>query len=363
MQIDFESVTSKVQHNGEKGTARENTLKEYLRKYVPEKYCFSKGIIIDCKEEQSRQVDIIIHDKFLTPLLMDMQDTKLVPIESVYAVIEVKSTLTKEELRKCVNNIKSVRGLEKNTVSGYCFPTAGLVFAYDSDTSLETIYKNLNAFSENIEDENKISCICVLNKGIIFPINKNGLNNVSLFPSKNTVYGICNNANDALLLFYLILNQILNSITIFPPNMVAYAQSTELLNTSFTIPNGYVPDDGIINIMENQVKISEIKGIKDYGVRLLSGDVREDEILECVFGAYIPAIRAMHGSIESVPEKSSLDYFGNIISNRKIVEMYKIYNQGAKASEDERKNLCDFKAFMFSTYDKHRPEMHKNKTK
>ena len=74
---------------------------------------------MDCKDVQSRQVDIIIHDKFLTPYLVDMKDTKIVPIESVYGVVEVKSTLTKEELRKCVKNIESVRKLEKKTISGF----------------------------------------------------------------------------------------------------------------------------------------------------------------------------------------------------------------------------------------------------
>ena len=52
-------------------------------------------------------MDIIIHDKFLTPYLVDMDGTKIVPIESVYGVVEVKSTLTKEELRKCVKNIRN----------------------------------------------------------------------------------------------------------------------------------------------------------------------------------------------------------------------------------------------------------------
>ena len=104
MQIDFEGITSKIQHNGEKGTARENILEEYLKCYIPEKYCFSKGTIVDCKDVQSRQVDIIIHDKFLTPYLVDMDGTKIVPIESVYGVVEVKSTLTKEELKMCIRD-------------------------------------------------------------------------------------------------------------------------------------------------------------------------------------------------------------------------------------------------------------------
>ncbi len=126
---------------------------------------------------------------------------------------------------------------------------SGMVFAYDSDASLEAVYKNLNELSEDVEVDKRISCICVLNKGVILPVNKNGLTNVSLLPDENTVYGIFNNANDALLLFYLILTQILNSITIFPPDMVAYAQSTAILDNSFSIPADYVPDDGTISVM------------------------------------------------------------------------------------------------------------------
>ena len=33
---------SKIQHNGEKGTARENILEEYLKCYIPENIVFRK---------------------------------------------------------------------------------------------------------------------------------------------------------------------------------------------------------------------------------------------------------------------------------------------------------------------------------
>lgn len=75
MQIDFNDITSKINHNGEKGTARENMLEFYLKSYIPEKYCFAKGTIVDYKDTQSKQVDIIIHDKFMTPYLVDCQTT------------------------------------------------------------------------------------------------------------------------------------------------------------------------------------------------------------------------------------------------------------------------------------------------
>jgi hypothetical protein len=360
MQIDFEGITSKIQHNGEKGTARENILEEYLKSYIPEKYSFSKGTIVDCKDVQSRQVDIIIHDKFLTPYLVDMDNTKIVPIESVYGVVEVKSTLTKEELRKCVKNIESVRKLEKKTISDFSFPTAGLVFAYDSDASLETVYKNLNEISADVEVDKRISCVCVLNKGIILPVEKNGMTNVSLLPGDNTIYGIFDNANDALLLFYLILTQILNSITIFPPDMVAYAQSTDILDTSFSIPADYLPDDGTISIMDKMVSISEIKNLRDCGTKFLSGKLRKEDFLEYAFETCIQNLLLVHKSLDLVPENSTLDFFGVPINNKVIINAYKIFRRGGEITPDEKKIVDDLENLMYTIYDNHRGEMLNN---
>lgn len=357
MQIDFEGISSKILHNGEKGTARENILEEYLKNYIPEKYCFSKGTIVDYKDVQSKQVDIIIHDKFMTPCLIDMDNTKVVPIESVYGVVEVKSTLTKEELRKCVLNIESVRKLEKRTVNGYSFPTAGLVFAYDSDASLEAVYKNLIELSEKVDIDRRISCICILNKGIILPVNKKGMQNIELLPNLNTVYAMIKNAEDALLLFYLVLNKILNSITVFPPDMVAYAQSTDILDTSFFIPSNYIPDDGTINIMDNMASMAEIKGLRDNGIKMLSGKLKKNEILECAFKTYIPSLRLMHGTLDNVPDDSVLNFFGVPISNKVLIKAYEIFNNQDNAALDEKISLDKLEEFMYAIYDSHREEM------
>ncbi len=357
MQIDFKNITSRIQHNGEKGTARENLLGEYLRKYIPEKFCFSKGTIVDYKDTQSRQVDIIIHDKFMTPYLVDMDSTKVIPIESVYSVIEVKSTLTKEELRKSIKNIASVRKLQKKTVTGYAFPTAGLVFAYDSDASLETVYKNLVELSNEVEIDERISCVCILNKGIILPIDKNGIKNVVLLPNENSIYAMFNNATDSLLLFYLILTQILNSITIFPPDLVAYAQSTEILDTSFSVPADYIPDDAMVNVMDNMISSAELKNVSDYSIRMFSGKLERDEILECIFGIYMPSLKLTYGSLEKIPEGSVFNFFSVPIENKYMLNLYKNFKQNKDIRSEEYVALRNFEEFIYTIYDNHREEM------
>lgn len=360
MSIDFEEITSQINHNGEKGTARENVLQSYLRAYIPDKYTFSKGTIIDCTDTQSKQVDIIIHDKYTTPCLIDMDSTKVIPIESVYAVIEVKSVLTKEELRKSIKNINSVKILQKNTVTGISYPTAGLIFAYDSDSSFNTIYKNLVELSQEFEPENRVSCVCILNKGIIIPVDKYGLNKVSLLPGLETLYALINNEEDALLLFYLILMQLLTQIQVFPPDMVKYAQSSKMLDISFNIPAGYLPDDSTIEIFDTKIAIADLKGLSESDQKIFSGEVKKSEILECIFNSYIPRLEKMHGNLESIPDKSILDYFGQTISNRQLIKYYRIYLKREKATHLEKMALKNFEDFMYRYYEMNSEEMKRN---
>jgi len=357
MQIDFADITSKISHNGEKGTARENMLVSYLKDYIPEKYSFAKGTIVDYKDKESKQVDIIIHDKFTTPYLVDMDSTKIIPIECVYSVVEVKSTLTKEELRKSIKNIESVRMLEKKTITGFNSPTAGLVFAYDSDASLQAVYKNLVELSEEIDVNKRVSCVCVLNKGIILPLNKSGINKVELLPNKDTVYAIFENAEDSLLLFYLVLMQLLNKITISPPDMVAYAESTGMLNFSFSIPIEYVPKDATVNFIDNQVSVAELNSIQNYGTRILSGKLKKEEMLECAFGTYIPLIQKVHGTLDNIPDKSELDYFGVKIKFKELVRLYGIFKNRGEASLQDLDDIKRFENELFEIYDNHREEI------
>ena len=148
LKIDFEGITKQIEHNGVKGSAREDLLKDYLKKLLPEKYSISSGIIIDNSQKQSKQQDFIIHDAFNCPSFFKTESNSILPIESVYATIEVKSTLDYSTLEQSVKNVESVRNLNKLTNRNIIrnqydnFYPLGFVFAYSSTCSLEQIQKN-----------------------------------------------------------------------------------------------------------------------------------------------------------------------------------------------------------------------------
>lgn len=106
------NAASELHHAGLRGRAREIFAKDLLTPFLSPNVDTCTGIIVDSQGGSSRQIDIIIYDKTLIPSLMFTGEEGIVPIESVLATIEVKSTLTRNELFKSVQNAHSVKNLK-----------------------------------------------------------------------------------------------------------------------------------------------------------------------------------------------------------------------------------------------------------
>lgn len=59
----------------------------------------------------SKQIDIILYDEQVTPPISLTEREAIVPCHAVVATVEVKSKLSREELRKAVRNARSVKRL------------------------------------------------------------------------------------------------------------------------------------------------------------------------------------------------------------------------------------------------------------
>jgi hypothetical protein len=90
MLVDFEA-SGAVEHRRSKGTIREAYLLDYLRKYLPRAVkAEHSGEAVTVDGEVSKECDIMILDPS-TPPFRDEEDYRIVPIECVQGVIEVKS--------------------------------------------------------------------------------------------------------------------------------------------------------------------------------------------------------------------------------------------------------------------------------
>lgn len=104
-------------HPGSKGDALENTWIEWLRKYLPNRYCIEKAIVIDSDGNTSDQIDVVIYDNWYTPFIFTQNGLHYIPAEGVYAVFEVKPNISKEYIKYAGNKIASVRQLKRTSTS------------------------------------------------------------------------------------------------------------------------------------------------------------------------------------------------------------------------------------------------------
>ncbi len=176
----------KLPHAGLAGSENEKVLSSLLRDFLPIKFGIETGgIIIDRHGRVSKQCDIVIFDAE-SPKFFH----KVFPIETVYATIEVKTTLTSQEASIALKNIRSIFELdfypeltpywetktEENNL--YHSPPASAIFAYRTEAnSFETFARwfLLEEFRRDIEIISKkpnnsgirTLTVCALDQGLI----------------------------------------------------------------------------------------------------------------------------------------------------------------------------------------------------
>jgi hypothetical protein len=102
-----------IPHQGEKGDASEDCWRDMLRKYLPRRYGVDKAFVVDCLDQCSDQLDIVIFDRQYSPFIFNQNGVNYIPAESVYAVIEAKQDLSKGMLEYAAEKAASVRKLKR----------------------------------------------------------------------------------------------------------------------------------------------------------------------------------------------------------------------------------------------------------
>jgi len=183
----YEKVKRLIEHNGEKGTENERILSYFLRGFLPKNYTIGRGFLIDKNGNQSNQCDLVIYDNQYNPNIMTFESNCYFPIESVYCVIEVKTTLRLQDIKKSFEDLQKIRKLHF-VEEMLAFPKNDdimwskteyphyILFAYDTD--YKTSEALLKSF-ENLKDGTFFDMAFILNVGLIRKItseNKTAIN-------------------------------------------------------------------------------------------------------------------------------------------------------------------------------------------
>ncbi len=82
-----------AKHRPSAGSNREDLVEKFLVNHLPKRFGVSTGLIISHDEKFSNQADLVVVDNQNNAPLYPESSSKLWPVESVYALIEVKTQL------------------------------------------------------------------------------------------------------------------------------------------------------------------------------------------------------------------------------------------------------------------------------
>lgn len=180
-------------HAGLVGAENENAIAAVIRQFLPTKFGVEiNALVIDRLGKVSRQADIVIYDAAQASFFR-----KVYPVEIVYAVIEVKTSMSATEAKASLENLSSVSKLEfRPALTPYWeartieqqihhSPPALYAFAYRTDCcSFETFArwfdKEYLHVGVKLRDnaptypEIRIIRICALDQGVIHMESTNG---------------------------------------------------------------------------------------------------------------------------------------------------------------------------------------------
>ena len=177
LRANFEDIER--QNRGESGRRREDDVREFLAQHLPKKLGVASGEIVDSTGGCSPQMDVIICDALNTPLFDSSPSSILVPVEGVYAVIEVASNLTGPKLLADAKKIRQAKELNKAAFLNASYPTRfhyygrdwdhfpmhGFIFAYRG-SNMRLLGEALTALEAETPLEHRVDCFYVLSEGI-----------------------------------------------------------------------------------------------------------------------------------------------------------------------------------------------------
>lgn len=228
-----------IGHALTRGEVRESEVIAGLRPHIPERFEVASGEVINAEGQRSLQQDVIIADKLIGTPFLATGGIGVFPIEIVYGVLQVKSSISPSEIAEAVENIRSVKTLIPDgsrmarpigpmpmATSTIGKPYGGIVaFSASSDlVKLGQAFIDANAAIP--ASENRCDALVVIDRALIAWLDNN---KQFLVPSALNARSLAvAEGPDALLQFYLTMRQMLSSYA--PPDfhLHTYAQGSSL---------------------------------------------------------------------------------------------------------------------------------------
>ena len=116
LEASFLAIRNVTTHPGTKGDELEADWVGLIRDFLPTRYEVGPIFAVDHTGAMSQQIDVAVYDKHYSPQWFGgAQGVRFVPVESVYAVFEVKPELSKKYVKYAIDKVRSVRTLDRTS--------------------------------------------------------------------------------------------------------------------------------------------------------------------------------------------------------------------------------------------------------
>jgi len=166
MRLKLSSKIDEIYHPGTKGSETELNWIGLLRNYLPERYSIDSGFVVDHEGNISEQIDIIIYDRHFTPFIFRGENVVYIPAEGVYAMFEVKPTLTKAHYDYAVKKLQSVKRLKRTSASFVHILGRNKKELFDVKGGILTKENGSNKIYENLKAGSDLAIVLCLDCGI-----------------------------------------------------------------------------------------------------------------------------------------------------------------------------------------------------
>jgi hypothetical protein len=240
-----------------KGELREEELVAALRPFLPARYGIVKGIVINADGIESDPQDLILYDTAVVPTVLGSGTTRIVPVEGVVAVLQLKSLATKATITHAISNLASAKALLPRRTRYSTAATAPIWQSTSASFFAGAVFLDSRLRSETIADRfadavmagdkcGRCDAFCVVEKMALLwgnPSDKpEGLHFAFRAEDAEAPLWLESGA-DSLLLFYLSLVEHLRNWISPAINWMEYVFGPDMLSTTMEFPYRYWYDD------------------------------------------------------------------------------------------------------------------------
>lgn len=233
-------------HNPSAGTNREDMLQRLLRDFLPQRYTISSGLALSSSGEYSNQADVFIADGLSSNPLIDA-NVPVWLIESIYALVEVKTYFGPKEISDAMKKCQRFKALPRHFIErpGQQIKDSLFVAWSFEGPSLDTVLKNISSSTAHMPDSALPDFIIVPDKYIITAGSYHALSNygqpgsvhrVHISSSGRTIdlraYDASESNEHCLMIFFIWVLSWLDSAGPRSANMPAYLPSTSVYGVS-----------------------------------------------------------------------------------------------------------------------------------